>query len=648
MAPFCPQPHFPDLGGMLRLAKPVSQKPTPIFTDLPPPSEEVAAIVWVLETSTDPRLVDVAADLALDVQWPVNRDPHNCLKRLSDTFNGCFIDDYIRDGMVDHATSYIRAFGLLEMVNTGQPEGGALKPSLWEHGRNEELPTITTIVQYGDRSPNVLTKCVVTQWALRFISAGQFSEGHLEWLLRNFQPDEASLCNLSVLADFLFCINSFFAHPSIQDLSLMDKSVYCVNLTTRVFQNLVKCLTDSDPLDLDIATKIINKILLFKSDDRKPIYSPGADSDCRNAMYSFCALPNLAQSTRTLALQLARVDNVLDDSKPMETAWVYSALNQLWLEEPRDIDVIGDFLQVVVHSRPLRDNPTPDALNTILWAMLSYPDHSRTQSFTYHLLCSVENWFEDDQLRPILQEKSIWTLLGKYNTWNPTAYISLGDKLSQTPEWKVIITQDYFQWFMKLPKLLALPLDNEVQRGQKLMSGFSHVWDVDPTQFNQFKGDEKILTMAFTVVAKLWDQFNFPDTHGIQDLLQLTQCTLTTACCARHIPDWCLLRPSQDFRDVIVVRLGNAMSQAVDRIKATNPYAAEVEGRGVEILSKLVVLISGELRARPTPENLWDYEERQYWEGLKRNFEEEIDSVRRLLENRLLVTADVQVESPMS
>ncbi|KAJ7098888.1 hypothetical protein C8R44DRAFT_888736 [Mycena epipterygia] len=201
-----------------------SPKPTPIFTDLPPPSEEVAAIVWVLETSTDPRLVEVAAAAATDLQWwPVSRDLQNPLKRLSDTFNGCFNGDYIRDGMADRATSCIQVFSLLEMVNKGQSEGGTLKPNVWYSDPSQELATLTTFLQKHDEIPFYLTKCVIGQWALRSFSAGQFFEEHLEWLLENFQPDEASLCNLSILADFLFCINSFFTHPSVQDLSLMDK-----------------------------------------------------------------------------------------------------------------------------------------------------------------------------------------------------------------------------------------------------------------------------------------------------------------------------------------------------------------------------------------------------------------------------------------
>ncbi|KAJ7098889.1 hypothetical protein C8R44DRAFT_355753 [Mycena epipterygia] len=397
-------------------------------------------------------------------------------------------------------------------------------------------------------------------------------------------------------------------------------------------------------MDLDIATKIISKILLFKSDDGKPISLSDADSECLSAVYSFCTLPSLEQSMRTPVLQLVRVDYVVEGTKPMETAWVYSALEQLWVAESQDIDVIGDLLQVLLHSRPLRDKPKPDALNTILWAMPSYPDHSRTQYFTYHLLCSSEKWFQDDQLWPLLQEKSIWTLLGKYDDWDLTPYISLGDTLSQTPEWKVILAQDYFGWFSKLPKILR---NDDEEEQQIFCSVLSRVWDVDPTQINQFKKEEKILATAFTVLAKLWDQFNFPDTQDIQDLLRLIQCTLRTAFCTQCIPDLWLLRPSQDFRNIIVVCLGEAMSQAADQIKATNALAGDVEGRGVEILSKLVVIINGELRTRPTPDNIFDKEEIQYWTDLKRNFEEEIDSVHQLLENQPLVTANVQVESPM-
>ncbi|KAJ7142276.1 hypothetical protein C8R44DRAFT_865634 [Mycena epipterygia] len=201
----------------------LSSQSTPIFTDLPPPSDEVPAILWVLENSTDPRVVETAADLALNSQWPVGRDFRNSLKRLADVFNGCFDGNHIRDGMEDRATSCIRGFGVLQMINNGQFNDGFLEPSLWSSVRNEELAITTIFFQLYKGAYNFPDECVIGQWTLRFLSAGKMYEDDLEWLLQNFEPDEASLRSLSVLADFLFCINSFFAIPNVHDLSLMDK-----------------------------------------------------------------------------------------------------------------------------------------------------------------------------------------------------------------------------------------------------------------------------------------------------------------------------------------------------------------------------------------------------------------------------------------
>ncbi|KAJ7098924.1 hypothetical protein C8R44DRAFT_810927 [Mycena epipterygia] len=155
--------------------------------------------------------------------------------------------------------------------------------------------------------------------------------------------------------------------------------------------------------------------------------------------------------------------------------------------------------------------------------------------------------------------------------------------------------------------------------------------------------------MTFTVLAKLWNQFSFTDPQDIQDLLRLTQSTLRAACCARHIPDRWLLRPSQEFRDIILVCLGDAMSQAVTRIKATKTSDdPDVQARGVEILSQLVAIINDEIRTRPTPKDIWDKAEIMYWKDLQRNFEQKIDSLCQLLRNQALAPADVQVESSTS
>jgi hypothetical protein len=65
----------------------------------------------------------------------------------------------------------------------------------------------------------------LSQWGLHFISAMHPQEHYLKMLtvLRHFNPNDASLKDKSALADFLFCLNSFFSPLGICDWSVLDK-----------------------------------------------------------------------------------------------------------------------------------------------------------------------------------------------------------------------------------------------------------------------------------------------------------------------------------------------------------------------------------------------------------------------------------------
>ncbi|KAJ7887162.1 hypothetical protein B0H13DRAFT_2534385 [Mycena leptocephala] len=55
-----------------------------------PPSLEGPAVLWVLETSTDPAMISVAAEMAIDLQWPLDLDLTVAMGRLEETFKSCF------------------------------------------------------------------------------------------------------------------------------------------------------------------------------------------------------------------------------------------------------------------------------------------------------------------------------------------------------------------------------------------------------------------------------------------------------------------------------------------------------------------------------------------------------------------------------
>ncbi|KAJ6605299.1 hypothetical protein DFH09DRAFT_1353790 [Mycena vulgaris] len=592
------------------------------------------AIVWALETSTNAKLVHAAADVIPTIVWPINRDLQSPLKRLHDVFTGCFNGDEMHPGMQDRATSCIQAFSMLEMVNQNRLEVFRhvwnFEADLWESHPNKELTTVTTLFQNrkADRnSTYLIPTCVISRWALRVISAAELPEVHLEWVLKNFRPDSTSLGDRSLLAEFVFCINSFFECPDVHALSVIDRSKECVDVTTKVFEHLGRRLAELNPLNAKIAQKIVEKILGFKDANGGRIARLNGTPECLSAVYEFCSLPNLELPTVSATLQLVRIHRNPPrvDLHLKEITWVFNALGRFSAWGLQNIDLIGDFLQVLVACRNLTKSPSPAALRTILWGLASDVADGRTRSFAALILFRSQAWFEDAALGPILrQQNGIWTLLGACSHLNRTAYTSLGDVLSNISEWKPLISEDPFGWLSNLSPLLAVGSE---QQKATFCAVLSRVWDIAAAD-----GEERMLVMAFTSLGNVWDQFDPLHSKDVDYILKLVRCTVETTFCARVARDR-LLHPSDTFREVNIIGLEDAVAHGVERWKATAttdakyPVNRAVENHVVEILSKLMTIIKGELQNQPLPENKKEARV-QYWKGLKEEFEGDIVALR--------------------
>ncbi|KAJ7487328.1 hypothetical protein B0H11DRAFT_1116377 [Mycena galericulata] len=70
----------------------IRSKPTMVNTypnyDLSGPSAEAAAVLWVLETTTDPTILDLAVEMGVDLQWPLDADLLSPMRRLGYRFLG--------------------------------------------------------------------------------------------------------------------------------------------------------------------------------------------------------------------------------------------------------------------------------------------------------------------------------------------------------------------------------------------------------------------------------------------------------------------------------------------------------------------------------------------------------------------------------
>jgi hypothetical protein len=87
---------------------------------------------------------------------------------------------------------------------------------------DEELISMVRFFrQIPEHSPSSLT--IISQWTLRFITTQHHAENDLRSLLSHFGPHGDQLKDQSLLADFLFCLNSFFSPMVARDHSQLNK-----------------------------------------------------------------------------------------------------------------------------------------------------------------------------------------------------------------------------------------------------------------------------------------------------------------------------------------------------------------------------------------------------------------------------------------
>ncbi|KAF7353749.1 hypothetical protein MVEN_01060300 [Mycena venus] len=614
--------------------------------DVPEPSQQTAAVQWALETSTEPRVVEAAAAMVSDLQWPVGVDLRPSLRRLMETFHGCLDGQNVCPGMGYRATSCVKAIGLLRIVTKKQVEEDARWRNLasdWSHLLSR--PSGSSVIAFARISELDSDKL---SWKLRLISAQAnhcrvFGVEHfLEW----FCPDKTSLSDPSLCAEFLFCVNSFFACPNANDLTLMNKREYCVTLTQVLFENLANPNTPFGHYwpGTYTAQKIVDWITAFK-ENLADQYRPAIRYSCRKAAYKLCAAfdPSVAISI----LQLVRLDwkdfYVLDVEKKhiQDVSWVYRALEAFDVPEPSDVNIIGDLLQVLFDYGPVLPIPTTACLQTILLGISFGIHNGRMRILALNILCSASHWFQDNELRPILQKHMVWKTLGalcyaqsKAN-FSRTAlikeiasYIDLGNKISEIQEWTVTVSEDLTAWLSHLSYMSHLSGDVHSRKAR---------------EGEQF-GDQKPLAMAFTALAMAWGQYKFSSPQDLHRLLPLIGCTISTAFSARLVKtEWmATVNPTQRFKDVVMVGLADTVMLAAASLRANTARANDMQDvdhellkkfvdKAIDLLSRLVSTIHNELtNGLPEESTCWATE-LEKWEGLQQVFHGDLESLVKFM-----------------
>jgi hypothetical protein len=190
------------------------------------PSPEVPAVAWVLKTSTDPHVIQSAAQMVVDLHWPSTGDFHQQKTKLLHTFMECW------------------SFSTWELVNTHHVvDLGRAYCSLY-CANWEEKPFLLQVLPSSHSDPDVNNILCILQglphlifdsgdpralgWALHVIpSFCRYTSSEdrlmaLEYFLTAFDKMPLDL-DSSYFSEYLFCVNNFLGPVSRHDLVCMNK-----------------------------------------------------------------------------------------------------------------------------------------------------------------------------------------------------------------------------------------------------------------------------------------------------------------------------------------------------------------------------------------------------------------------------------------
>ncbi|KAJ6599896.1 hypothetical protein DFH09DRAFT_1355920 [Mycena vulgaris] len=311
----------------------------------------------MLETSTDPDVIAYAADLAVDLQWPVDLDLAPQMTRLRDAFLACFdiARDFvglvtlksIRAGMKLRAISYGRAYCSLRLVHQADSSASTGYPELeLVYQESFDSPELMNVVRMLQGAPHLARESDVplaTKWALHVIpSLRPYNHDYdtswttLDYFLGQVQEYDLPHLDASSFCDYLFCVNSFLCPMNIRDMAWMDKSGF----QDVLFGHLFKVLT-SRIKQHDISSKMAAKILHATA---QLVIKLENQWNYRNKarIYTFCSIiprsPEWADVVRAAAT-LAKVNTAHRRAIELYSAtnavdlpdeeWVYTALENL-------------------------------------------------------------------------------------------------------------------------------------------------------------------------------------------------------------------------------------------------------------------------------------------------------------------------------
>jgi hypothetical protein len=218
-------------------------KPVDPYADyfFDPPSPEVPAVLWTLGTTTDPATITVAAEIGIDLQWPVQASIKTEVGRLSATLRHTCADSSprtIRKGMAEVAFTCGKLFSSLRLIeSSSRPLGAFAFPAEDDFADSPaELKNVLhavggspDLIRMGEMSPSNISWLLHVLPALRnyFASKSRFESKSpltgVKYFLDQFQAETAPSLDLPGFTNYLCCLCSFIGTVDARIVMQIDK-----------------------------------------------------------------------------------------------------------------------------------------------------------------------------------------------------------------------------------------------------------------------------------------------------------------------------------------------------------------------------------------------------------------------------------------
>ncbi|KAK6977668.1 hypothetical protein R3P38DRAFT_3471940 [Favolaschia claudopus] len=490
-----------------------SAGPAPLFKK-PIPSPENSGVSWVLEYSTDLTLLAQAADMSVDVQWPVNMDLTLKVHVLRQMFLGCFeyhmindcyVLDRLRSGMDARATQFGRAYITMQCFREAQNLVPAELFSfifvlIPENYISTELDTIFSFShEYGASHASHLTGIPSQPWLLRTFhlqcKSIQFRNTitYLKYLVAKLDSNTSLTC--SSFSEYLFVVYFCLVDANIttNDTRVVDKSAYEVLLYEKILKSLLSKL-ESEQIDMQLIADILKLTLQLARNCKDHREWEKQYLERQKLGYEFCqALPQTDGWTQVICtpgLLSSKMQWYSPSSHPDAESWIYRALGTI----PSPINEQGESEGEIINAHnsllcALYNNKIPPSKDNLelLIKLLSLPGHVSLHSVWLMLQENVHDWYTDLDFGAKLRSHSMLGLLSAaiIHHWTSVChyegvkrYIDLAYLLSPLPEWQPHIQQEICCWI-----IMFQFINSEQRYLEKYIAVFKAIWAPSQSTF---------------------------------------------------------------------------------------------------------------------------------------------------------------------